>query len=794
VVIRRAASFWPSRGALRPKYRGSSARSHAELEFPEEKMSDNVAYARLEHERNQAEERLRATLESITDGFYTLDREWRFTYVNRAMERIAGMRRDRFIGSTIWELFPRAKGTVFYQQFQKTMSEGIPVNFEAFLQQAKRWVEVRAYPSDEGLSVYLTDITPRKQVEEALRESEERYKDLYENANDIIITLDLEGKVTSANRKARQVFGYDEETAKVLDLSNFLTPASRASVASIISRALAEESDLLDEQPWEFEAVTRDCAPLYLEVRARLIWQHTSVVGIQAIARDITERKQAEAQRRKLQTAIDAAIEAVYVLSTDGTIEYVNPAFCRMSGYTAAEIISQNISMLRGGMFRLGAIKKALTEGRAWSGHGLGKKKDGTLLHVDVTVSPVFDAAGTIINYVGVSHDITEEIRLESELRQAHKMEAIGTLAGGIAHDFNNILAAIIGFTEMAIDDARKGTLLKRSMQQVLKAGLRGRDLARQILTFSRKTEYERKPLALAPLVKETVKLLRASLPPTVDIVLDITGESDTILAEPSEIQQVLMNLGTNAAHAMRENGGVMEIRISDVEFIAGVSLPEGIAPGSYVQIAVKDTGAGMAPEVKEKIFEPFFTTNAAGQGTGLGLSVVHQIVKNLKGDITVSSQPGKGSTFTVFLTKAKGEALAEEKIAEPALLGKERILLVEDEEALVEMAKEMLERRGYNVTGATNGAQALEMFSDHPVRFDLVITDQIMPGMTGAELARKLLAIRPDVPIILMTGHNEALSDREAQAAGAMALLMKPFGSEEIARTIRSVLDKKKL
>ena len=415
------------------------------------------------------------------------------------------------------------------------------------------------------------------------------------------------------------------------------------------------------------------------------------------------------------------------------------------------------------------------------------------LRHVDLTVSPIFDSGGAIINYVGVSRDITEEIQLESQLRQAHKMEAIGTLAGGIAHDFNNILAAIIGFTEMAIDDAVKGTLLKRSMQQVLKAGLRGRDLARQILTFSRKTEYERKPLSLVPLVKETVKLLRASLPPTIEIVLDIETESDTILAGSSEIQQVLMNLGTNAAHAMRERGGVIEIRLADAEFPPGASSPQGMAPGSYIRIAVKDTGMGMAPDVKEKIFEPFFTTKGPVQGTGLGLPVVRQVVQGLKGGITVSSEPGKGSTFSVFLPKAQGEVVVEEEAPRPLLRGKERVLLVDDEETLAEMVRSMLQRRGFTVIGTTDSAQALEMFSDHPVRFDLVITDQIMPRMTGATLAGKLLAIRADIPVILMTGHNETLSEKEAKAARAMALLMKPFSSQEIAQTIRSVLDRTK-
>ncbi len=773
------------------------ARGELEFRVQERTAELDASYENLAAEvieRRRVEEQLRNTLESITDGFYTLDRAWRFTYVNKELERITGMSRERFIGNNFWELFPRAAGTVFHDQYQKAMKEGVPVAFETFLPRPKKWVEVRAYPSREGLSVYFTNITARKEAEEALRESQEKFEDLYENANDMMFTLDLEGRVTSSNGKAREVFGDDQ--AKTVNLLKVLTRESGASAMGILTRALKEKSDLSDEQPWEFEAVTKDGAPLYLEVRARLIRQDERIVGIQGIARDVTERRQAEGQRRKLQAAIDAAVEAVYVLSTDGTIEYVNPAFCRMSGYTGGEIIGRNIRLLRGrthDAFSLRTIKKTLDQGKAWSGRGLSKKKDGTLLHVDLTVSPIFDSGGTIINYVGVSRDITEEVSLENQLRQAHKMEAIGTLAGGIAHDFNNVLAAVIGFTEMAIDEAVRGTLLKRSMQQVLKAGMRGRDLARQILTFSRKTEYERKLLSLAPLIRETVKMLRSSLPSTIEIVLDIKTESDTVLAGPSEMQQVLMNLGTNAAHAMWEQGGTLEIRLNDAEFPTGAALPqEDMAPGAYVELTVKDTGTGMEPEVREKIFEPFFTTKSEGQGTGLGLSVVYGIVKGLKGGISVFSEPGKGSAFSLFFPKAQGEEAPQEEPTGPIPGGKERILVVDDEEALVEMAQGMLERLGYHVVGTTDSGQALEMFSDHPGRFDVVIVDQTMPRMTGMVLARKLLDIRPDTPIILVTGYNEVISAERAKAVGAK-LLMKPFNRREIAQTIRSMLDRKR-
>ena len=786
----------------------SLQRAQADLEFRVQERTkeldaayealwrESIERGRAEEELRESRERLLSTLESITDGFFTMDSSWRVTYVNKETEGIWQKSREELIGKVFWELFPNALGTLLHDRYQQAMSERIPVAFEFQVPGMTKWLEERVYPAKDGLSVYFRDITARKATEDALRQSQAMYRDLYENANDMIFTLDLEGNFTSLNRRAAQMLGHGDQAGKTANIWDVLAPESAASALSLITRAVMEESDLQDEQPWEFEAVGRDGAPLHLEVKARLIRQGNTVVGIQGIARDITERRLAEGQRIKLQAAIDAAVEAVYILSTDGTVEYVNPAFCRMSGYTCEEIVGRNIGTLPGwtaGTLDLRAIKKTLDQGKAWSGRAPGTRKDGTLLHVDLTVSPIFGRPGEIINYVGVSRDITEEMNLENQLRQAHKMEAIGTLAGGIAHDFNNILAAIIGFTEMTIDEAMKGTRLKRSMQQVLKAGMRGRDLVKQILAFSRKTQGEPKPLSLTPLIRETVKLLRASLPSTIQIVLDIGTESETILASPSEMQQVLMNLGTNAAHAMREHGGILKIGLADAQFSPADALPErDMAPGAYVELTVTDTGTGMEAGVKEKIFEPFFTTKGQGQGTGLGLSVVYGIVKGLKGGITVSTEPGKGSVFSLFFPKAQGDVVPQEESAGPIPGGAARILVVDDEVALVEMAQGMLEPLGYTVIGTTDSGQALEMFCDHPDRFDVVIVDQTMPRMTGMVLAGKLLDVRPDTPIILVTGYSETISPAKAKALG-VKLLMKPFNRREIAQAIRSMLEQKK-
>ena len=385
-----------------------------------------------------------------------------------------------------------------------------------------------------------------------------------------------------------------------------------------------------------------------------------------------------------------------------------------------------------------------------------------------------------------------ERKRLEEQLRQAQKLEAIGTLAGGIAHDFNNILAAIIGFTEMVIDDVSDNPHVQQKMDRVLKAGLRGKDLVRQILAFSRKAGVERKGISLTALVHETHALLRSSLPSTIQMPPAITTSDDYVLADPTQLQQVLMNLATNAAYAMREDGGQLTIGISSVTFPPGSILPDpDMEPGTYVKLTVKDTGTGMTEEVRQRIFEPFFTTKQPGQGTGMGLAVVYGIVKAHGGAVTVQSEVGQGSTFEVFLPRVeKPEAKREETT--PSLLptGTERILFVDDEEMLVDMARGMLESLGYHVTVAANGSEAWNLFLEDPSRFDLVITDQTMPDVTGVTLAQKILGVRKEMPIILCTGYSDMVSAEKAKEVGICEFVMKPTMKKELAETIRRVLD----
>ena len=383
-----------------------------------------------------------------------------------------------------------------------------------------------------------------------------------------------------------------------------------------------------------------------------------------------------------------------------------------------------------------------------------------------------------------------EEARLESQLLQSQKMEAIGTLAGGIAHDFNNILAGIIGFTEMVQDDMPPDSREYHRLELVLKGAQRGRDLVRQILTFSRQTQHEQKPVALSGIVEDALKLLRPLLPATTEIrSKDLAGD-DTILADSVQIHQVLMNLCTNGAQAMGKKG-VLEISVTNDYFKEGDPMPSpDMKPEDYVTLTVRDTGSGMKPEILERIFDPFFTTKTPGEGTGLGLAVVHGIVKSHRGFIKVESEPGKGSAFHIHLPKIgirEGLTIPQEL---PARGGKECILFVDDEDIIVELNNERLTQLGYEVVATTSSLEALQIFKNEPRKFDLVITDYTMPDMTGLDLAKKLLKVRKDIPIILCTGYNKDISPDKAKKAGIKEFLLKPQRTRELDLTIRRVLD----
>jgi PAS domain S-box-containing protein len=515
-----------------------------------------------------------------------------------------------------------------------------------------------------------------------------------------------------------------------------------------------------------------------------------------------TQSEQEEKARLLLATACEQLEECIAIFDSHGIVQYANLSLERISGHDRKAIAGRNVCDLSDGetndqFFK--AMAEAVARSEPWSGRfTVGSYKNGAMLEINARVSPLRDAAGNITDYVFVGRDVSQQERLEKQLRQAQKMEALGTLAGGIAHDFNNILGAIISCAEFALEDALPGSPTREDLGHVLKASYRGKNLIKQILAFSRTNEQERRPTEIVPLVKECLKFLRASLPSSIEIRQNISAGPVMVLADPTQIHQVILNLCTNAAHAMREKGGILEVSLSEVT--AGPSttaLLQNVGTGAFIRLAVTDTGHGMSKKIMERIFDPFFTTKKQGEGTGLGLSMVHGIIMNYGGDITVSSERGKGTTFEVFLPCMECSGDLPE-VSKRAIVsrGSERILFVDDEEDLVYAGEKMLKRLGYEPVVFQDALAALQAFRTNPDKFDLIITDQSMPHVTGIELAREAQRMRPGIPIILCSGFSpeagEGLTVKEAEQAGIREVKMKPIGSSEMAEAIRKILDEK--
>jgi signal transduction histidine kinase/CheY-like chemotaxis protein len=463
-----------------------------------------------------------------------------------------------------------------------------------------------------------------------------------------------------------------------------------------------------------------------------------------------------------------------------------------MSGYSKDELLKlkiADIDALKSPDAQAAIIQKIIAKGSGIF-ETRHRRKDGSVFDVELSVTYQNTNNGMLICFC---RDITERKQMETHFLQSQKMEAIGTLAGGIAHDFNNILSVIIGYAELARDRNQKEDK-EKYLQETLNGAKRAKNLVKQILTFSRQDDHEKKHLDIKILLKEAVKFLRASIPSTIEIDQQISAEECNIMADPTQMHQVIMNLCTNASHAMRETGGTLKIELANIELTKDdLSHHRELKPGHYVKLTVSDTGYGIDPAIVQRVFEPFFTTKSVDEGTGLGLSVVYGIAKSHGGVINVYSEQGQGAAFNVYLPRIIQSETILVDTDKPVIGGMERILFVDDEPALVDMGTRTLFSLGYYVTSATSSKEALDLFSTEPQRFDLVITDMTLPKMTGIDLSREILKIRPDIPIILCSGFNEPETEEKANTLGIKAYLTKPLTKRELAGVMREVLDGRK-
>ena len=656
------------------------------------------------------------------------------------------------------------------------------------------------FQNKNALVTFFRDITEEKRKEGKLKESEERYRSLVELSPETIF-VHQDGKIVYINPEGTKMFGgTSSEEIIGKSLLDFISPDYHEIVKTRTKQIYEDKKSLSEIELKILRLDKKVIDVLATGTSVDYMGQPASL----GVVRDITERKKAEEAlqegEERYRRLIELNPDGMY-LSRKGKIIYVNQATVDILGAKSKdELIGNSIFDL----IHPDYLEKAKQRNQLMAEQGVSVplsdfifyRLDKEEIHVQALASPViFKGEPCVLSAI---RDVTEQKRaetekakLESQLQHSQKLEAIGTLAGGIAHDFNNILTPFILHTEMALMSIPEDSPVRHNLKEALNAGHRARDLVKQILTFSRQREEECKPFRVGLNMKETIKLLRASLPTTIEIKQHVETESDWVVTTQTYIHQVLMNLCTNAAHAMRDNGGTLYIRLEDLQLDSTDTIQfSDLKPGTYVRMTVTDTGHGMNLATKNRIFEPYFTSKEKDEGTGLGLSVVHGIVKDLGGAITVESELGKGSTFKVLFPTIENEISEETEHISEILKGNERILYVDDEMPMVETVQELLEQLGYQVTTRTSSIEALELFREKSDSFDLVITDQTMPNMTGDELAIKLLQIRPDIPIILCTGFSEKIDERRAKDLGIRAFVMKPIVMSEISNTIREVLE----
>jgi len=730
------------------------------------------------------------TFNAISDGVCIVDKSGgKILQCNSAMTRFLKRPYNEIIGRSCCELLHGSSEPVKRCPLVR-MCETRRSETKDF-QIGDRWLNIKVDPliNNDGYLAgavhILSDITEQRKANRALQESENKFRLAFANAQDAIVWIDVEsGVITNCNKAAEELF---EKRRKELVGQHHTTlyPADKAEH----HHSLLGESGKDLNGNIEAKILTRSG-----QIRTVTIAVSTMMVDgkeiIQGIIRDITESKRAIEEIKNLAKFPSEDPNPVIRLSKDCKILYANDAAS---------------PVLKTWQIQEGQLLPDLWCKRIEEVYGSGSSATYELDCNDghtffITLQPVVGSG--YVNAYGL--DITkrkkaekEKIELELQLSQKQKMEAIGTLAGGIAHDFNNILAAMQGYLELSLDDLPEDSTVRDYLEQTLSCFNRAKKLVKQILTFSRKEqqEQEKEPVQISSIIKEVLGMLRSSLPATIKICRKIKADSSMVLAEATQVHQVLVNLCTNASHAMRESGGLLEVSLKDVNFESETRIAdEHIGPGTYVKLSVSDSGCGMEKAVVERIFEPFFTTRKANEGTGLGLSVVHGIIKSHDGVITVSSTPGKGTTFDIFFPRIESGEIQEPQSSESNNKEREMILLVDDEEMMVDVTRQILERLGFGVVAKTSSIEALEAFQEGPDEFDLVITDQVMPNMTGTQLAKKLISIRPDISVILCSGFPENVCPEELKSIGIKEFIAKPISKREIATIIRKVLDKSRV
>ncbi len=735
-------------------------------------------------------EQIRRILESITDGFFALDNEWRFTYVNRQTEALLQKDRQDLLGQSIWDKIPQAAGSTFYEQCHKAVSEQTDIKFESFYPQLESWFEVYACPSPDGLSVYFNDITERKLSEEALRESEANYRTIFDAVDDAIFVHDIEtSAIVDVNQKMCEMYGWTPEEARNLKPGSWgatWVPFKEEIVLQRIRKAAEGEPQLFE---WQTEDKTGRRFWVEVSLKRACIGGKDRVL---AVVRDISLRKQEEEQLREQAALLDHATDAIIVQDLDGVVLYWNMGAERMYGWLASEAKGKNVRDLyyKENLSQYRAAKSALLENGQWFGEIRQHTKYGKEIIAEGHWTLVPEEDRKPKSMFAINTDITERKKLEAQFLRAQRMESIGTLASGIAHNLGNLLSPILLSIQML---KRKFTDEEsQHMLAILKINAeRAGEMIRQVLEFARGIEGERIELQSTHLIKEVAKILKSTFPKTIDIKVSIAEDLSPVVGDATQLHQVLMNLSVNARDAM-PSGGSLTIEAENAYLDENYARMHFEAKqGRYVLIRVTDTGVGMPPDVIEKIYEPFFTTKEEGKGTGLGLPSIRGIVKGHGGFIDVHSEVGKGTEFRIYIPAAtSGQVSQPEEIAAALPAGRgELILVVDDEAPILEVARKTLEGNGYKVLTARDGIEALALYAEHKKEIEAVLMDMMMPYLDGAATIRALRKLNPGIKIIASSGLSANDKGVEAANEGVKIFLMKPYTAERLLKALAETL-----
>ncbi len=798
VLIARDGSEHPIADNIAPIYSTGGKIIGSVVVF-RDRTTEQKAQAEIQKTRLLAE----TIVNTLNEALLVLDSKRQVLSANEAFYKIFKITdtESEVIGKSIFQI---NKGLFNFSELRKLMAEissetiakdhfTIKHNFK---QLGNRIISfnIRKVHNKESqmdlLLLAMEDITDKIKFEEALRESEEKYRLIVENAYDGI-EITQNDRIMFCNTRFAKMLGYTREELKNIPFNKVF---SEKGLEELYARHRLREKGEPVPKHFETTLKKKDGSVINVEISYEII-NYQGKPATFAIIRDITGKKRAQLERERLITAIEQAGEIVVITDPDGRIQYVNPAFQKITGFVKEEVLGQNPRILKSGKHDKAFYERlwsTINKGEIWQGRIINKRKDGELFTEDLTISPVKDAQGNIINFVSVGRDVTQQLILEQQFLQAQKMESVGRLAGGVAHDYNNMLTVILGNAQLGMSKLEEGNLFYDYFSKIHAAASRSAEITKQLLGFARKQTIEPKVLDLNITIKNMLKMLRRLIGEDIDLVWLPQANLWNVKMDPSQIDQILMNLVVNARDAIRGIGKITieaENKVLDEMYCKGHA---GFKPGEFVRLTISDNGCGIEKEILNKIFEPFFTTKEKEKGTGLGLATVYGIVKQNNGFINVYSEIGKGTSFRIYLPKYEGDERVVQNLPQkeiPAGRG-ESILIIEDDPAILEFSQNLLKELGYRVQATTNAKQALQLVRKSKDKFDLVLTDIIMPEMSGKEVAKRIQKMISSIKILFMSGYTANAIAHHGVLDEGVNYIQKPFSVHDLALKVRQILD----